>query len=56
MKPLNFITLLNNMKVYLAYPDAATVAVHGARTSPPPINIGKKLKKPFDRREKSDTF
>jgi hypothetical protein len=34
-------------------PDATTVAVGGARTSQPQINIGKKLKKIFDRREKT---
>jgi len=33
-------------------PDATTVAVGGARTSPRRMDTGKKLKKIFDRREK----
>jgi len=35
-------------------PDATTAVAVGARTSPPPIRTGKKSKKIFDRREKSD--
>jgi hypothetical protein len=35
-------------------PDATTAVAVGARTSQPPIRTGKKSKKIFDRREKSD--
>jgi hypothetical protein len=37
-------------------PDATTAVAVGARTSPPPIPTGKKSKKIFDRREKSDNL